>query len=139
MAVTFIPGWQAAVDVGGSDLTLIGNVVGYSDDQTAVPKATFGSKYRRTIGGQGVYTLELSGHLSAEDAAALWALRAADGPQSWTVQMGDPGEATDAGIIGGSAIVTNLSFDDDAEGNWAWSLSLEGDGTPTYTPATPPT
>lgn len=133
MAQTFIPGYLTEITIGGNDWTLIGNVVSFSDDQTAVPKPTFGSKYRRTIGGQGLYSVDVSGHLAAEEVGNLWAARAADGPQSWEIQIGEPTEPTDGGTVTGDAIITNLSMEADAEGNWAWSMTLEGDGEPTYT------
>jgi len=135
---TFIPGYMTEVTINGTDVTLIGQVVSYSDDQTAVPKPTFGKRYRRTIAGQGLYTMEVSGHLAAENVGELWAIRAETEPIAWTVQIGTATEGTDGGIVTGNAVVTNLSFDADAEGNWAWSMSLEGDDQPTYTPPAAP-
>ena len=44
MAQTFIPGYHTEIEVGSDDLTLIGQVLSYSDDQNAVPKPTFGLK-----------------------------------------------------------------------------------------------
>lgn len=137
MGETFIPGYDTAITINTEDFTLIGQVVSYSDDQTAVPKPTFGKRYRRTIAGQGLFTVEVSGHLAAEKVAALWALRAEKLPVPFTIQMGELGEVTDGGIVAGKAVVSNLEFSADAEGNWAWSCSLEGDDEPTYTPATP--
>lgn len=131
----FIPGYQTEIEIGADDLTLIGQVVSFSDDQTAVPKPTFGRRYRKTVAGQGSYTVEVSGHIAADASALLWAIRAVEGPQPWQIQMGELGGDTDAGIAAGSAVVTNMTWEADAEGNWAWSLSLEGDGEPTYTPA----
>lgn len=135
MSETFVPGHFTEINIATDDLTLIGNVVSFSDDQTAVPKPTFGKKYRRTIAGQGLYSIEVAGHLAAEFTAELWALRATPDGVSWTVQIGDIGNPSDSGIIGGTAIVTNLTFEADAEQNWAWSMTLEGDDEPTYTPA----
>lgn len=135
MAETFIPGYFTEIEIATEDYTLIANVTSFSDDQTAVPKPTFGSKYRRTIAGQGLYTIDVSGHLSAEKTAALWALRANPFPVAWSVAIGDQGQASDGGIVAGTAVVTNLTFEVDAEQNWAWSCTLEGDGEPTYTPA----
>lgn len=133
----FIPGYMTEILIGTDDVTLSGNVVSYSDDQTAVPKPTFGKRYRRTIAGQGLYTIEVSGHLAAADVAILWAIRAVEGSQVWTIQIGDIGTPTDGGIVDGTAVVTNLTFEADAEGNWAWSCSLEGDDAPSFTPPVP--
>lgn len=133
MAETFIAGYLTEIEIATEDYTLIANVTSFSDDQAAVPKPTFGTKYRRTIAGQGLYTMDVSGHLAAEKAVALWQLRSNDGPVAWQIQMGELGEPTDAGIMSGTAIVTNLTFEVDAEQNWAWSCTLEGDGEPSHT------
>lgn len=134
MAQTFIPGYFTDISIGSEDLTLIGQVVSFSDDQAAVPKPTFGKKYRRTIAGQGTYSIDVSGHLAAEEVGTLWVLRSSPFPQTWVIQIGDVGQATDGGIISGLAILTNLTFEADAEGNWAWSMTLEGDDAPDHTP-----
>lgn len=138
MAQTFIPGYLTQITIGSDDLTLLGQVVSFSDDQTAVPKPTFGTKYRRTIAGQGLYSIDVNGHLAAEEVGTLWAIRAQALPQSWEIQVGEPLGATDGGTLTGLAVVTNLTMEADAEGNWAWSCTLEGDGEPTYTPPTGP-
>ncbi len=134
MAVhTFIPGHMTDIQVGIENLTLTGQVVSFSDDQAAVPKPTFGTKYRRTITGQGTYSIDVSGHLAAEEVGSLWALRALEGAVPWSIQVGDIGTPTDGGIVDGDAVITNLTFEADAEGNWAWSMTLEGDGAPNFT------
>lgn len=135
---TFIQGYLTEITIGGTDYTLIGQVVSYSDDQAAVPKPTFGNRYRRTIAGQGLYTIDVNGHLAAEEVGNLWAMRGSNEPQDWTIQIGEAGGATDGGILAGDAVVTNLTMEADAEGNWAWSATLEGDGEPTYTPPAAP-
>lgn len=135
---TFIPGYMTEILVGTDDLTLIGQVVSYSDDQNAVPKPTFGTAYRRTISGQGTYAIDISGHLAAEEVGTLFALRANPDAQVWTIQIGAIGEATDGGILDGTAVITNLTMEADAEANWAWSMTLEGDGAPNYTPPVAP-
>lgn len=132
---TFIPGYMTEILIGTDDLTLIGQVVSYSDDQAAVPKPTFGSRYRRTIAGQGTYSIDVSGHLAAEEVGTLFQLRAQTEAQVWEIQIGEVSPAlTDGGKLAGTAVITNLTFDADAEGNWAWSMTLEGDGIPTHTP-----
>ena len=134
MSETFIPGYLTEIIVGADDLTLIGQVVSYSDDQNAVPKPTFGTKYRRTISGQGTYAIDISGHLAAEEVGTIFTLRANPDAHNWNIQIGELGAATDGGILNGSAIITNLTMEADAEANWAWSMTLEGDGAPTLTP-----
>ena len=138
MAETFIPGYLTDIVIGTEDLTLIGQVVAYSDDQNAVPKPTFGLKYRRTIAGQGTYSIDVSGHLAAEEVGTLFALRADPDAQDWSVQIGELSGSTDGGILAGAAIITNLTMEADAEANWAWSMTLEGDGQPSYTPPVGP-
>lgn len=130
---TFIPGYQAAITLGSDDVTLIANVLSFSDDQTAIPKSTFGTKYRRTIAGQGLFTVDVSGHLGVDETPTLWALRSQTDPVAVAIQVGELGGATDGGIISGSAVVTNLTYNTDSEGNWSWSATLEGDGEPEYT------
>ena len=137
MAQTFIAGYLTEITLDAEDVTLIGNVVSFSDDQAAVPNPTFGTKYRRTIAAQGRYSIDVSGHLTAEQVGALWALRANTDPIAWSIVIGATGEATEAGTVAGTAVVTNLTFEADAEQNWAWSCTLEGDDAPTYTPPTP--
>ena len=138
MPDTFIPGYLTEITIDAEDVTLIGNVTTYSDDQTAVPKPTFGSRYRRTIAGQGLYTIDVEGHLSAEQTEALWLIRTKSEAVAWSVQIGAEGAATDGGIIDGFAVVTNFTMAADSEGNWSWSLTLEGDGEPSYTAAVAP-
>ena len=138
MAQTFIPGYLAAVEINSEDLTVIGQVLGYSDDATALPKPVFGTRYRNTVRGQGVVSIDVSGHLSAETVASLMVMNALPDAVTYSIQIGEisPG-ATDGGILSGSAVITNLSLGDDATANWSWSLTLETDGLPVYTPATP--
>ena len=137
MAQTFIPGWLASVEIMAIDLSVIGQVIGYSDDHTALPKPVFGQSYRNTVRGQGVVSFDCSGHLSAETVADLFGINAADIAVDFSVQIGELGGDTDGGIMSGTGVITNLSIDDDATGNWAWSLTLESDGAPLYTPAVP--
>jgi len=127
----------AAITIGSDDLTVIGNVISYSDDATAVPKPVFGQRYRNTVRGQGVVTIGCSGHLSAELVSNLFALNAQADTVAYEIQIGEAAGPTDGGKMTGNAVITNLSIDDDSEGNWAWSLNLESDGVPVYTPVTP--
>jgi hypothetical protein len=140
MAVTqtFIPGYQAAVTINLEDLTVVGQVIGYSDDATALPKPVFGTRYRNTVRGQGVVSIDVSGHLSAETITALMTMNAIPIPVTYSIQMGEIGGLTDSGILSGLAVITNLTLGDDATANWSWSLTLESDGDPEYTPAVAP-
>ena len=137
MSQTFIPGWQAEIEINLTDLTVVGNVIGYSDDATAVPKSVFGKKYRNTVRGQHVVTIDASGHLSAEIVPDLMAMNAIDIPVAFSIQIGTAAGATDGGTLDGTAVISNLSLNDDSEGNWSWSITMESDDEPTYTPVTP--
>ena len=137
MSQTFIPGYLAEVTINLEDLTVVGQVIGYSDDATSLPKPVFGQRYRRTVRGQGVVSLDVSGHLSAEVTAALMTMNALPDPVAYTIQIGEAGAATDSGELSGSAVITNLTLGDDATSNWSWSLTLETDGDPVYTPVAP--
>lgn len=137
MSQTWIPGYLATVSINAVDLTVVGQVIGYSDDATSLAKPVFGSRYRNTARGQGVVSLDCSGHVSAESIGDLFTMNALPGTVAYSVQVGEAGEATDGGVLTGDAVITNLSINDDATGQWAWSLTLETDGTPAYAPATP--
>jgi hypothetical protein len=137
MSQTFIPGYLAAVTINSEDLTVVGQVIGYSDDATALPKPVFGTRYRNTVRGQGVVSLDVSGHLSAEVVAALMVMNALPDAVEYSIQVGELGNATDSGILSGQAVITNLTLGDDATANWSWSLTLETDGDPVFTPVAP--
>ena len=137
MSQTFIPGYLASVEINAEDLTVVGQVVGYSDDATALPKPVFGTRYRNTVRGQGVVSIDVSGHLSAEVIGALMIMNALPDAVAYSIQIGELGGGTDSGILSGQAVITNLTLGDDATANWSWSLTLETDGDPIYTPVAP--
>ena len=137
MSQTFIPGYLAAVTINLEDLTVVGQVIGYSDDATALPKPVFGTRYRNTVRGQGVVSIDVSGHLSAEVTAALFTMNALPEAVDYEIQIGEASGATDSGVLTGKAVITNLTLGDDATANWSWSLTLETDGDPVYTPVAP--
>ena len=135
---TFIPGYLASVEINAEDLTVVGQVIGYSDDATALPKPTFGPRYRNTVRGMGVVSLDVSGHLSKETVDALFVMNALPTAVTYSIQIGEEGGLTDSGVLSGSAVITNLTLGDDATANWSWSLTLETDGPPIFTPAVAP-
>jgi hypothetical protein len=137
MAQTFIPGYLAAVTINAEDLTVVGQVIGYSDDATSLPKPVFGTRYRNTVRGQGVVSIDVSGHLSAEVIDALMVMNALPTSVLYAIQIGELAGATDSGSLTGSAVITNLTLGDDATANWSWSLTLESDGDPVFTPVAP--
>lgn len=134
MTTTYVPGYLTEIEIGADDLTVIGQVVSYSDDAAAVPKPVFGQQSRNTVRGQKVYTIEVSGHLAAEFTGILFGLNTQPGAIPWQIQIGLAAAPTDGGLLTGDAVITNLTMDADAEGNWAWSMSLEGDGPADHTP-----
>jgi len=132
---TFIPGWQAEISIDVEDLTVVGNVLNFTRTRASLPKPVFGTPFRHEIVGQAAGTLAASGHLSAEKAPALEALFAAAVGHPYEIQVGELGGATDGGKYNGILNIVEYAIDDDAEGQWAWSISATLDGVPSYTPA----
>lgn len=136
---TFIPGWQASIELGNPsvDVTVFGNVLSFARTRASLPKPVFGVQFRHEIPGQASGTLSCSGHVSAEglpDLENLFATSAA-GSVPYVIQVGALGTDTDGGLYQGLAAITEFSIEDDAEGEWDWSISATLDGAPNYTPA----
>ena len=129
----FLPGWKTAVTIDSEDLTIIGQTLGFSMDQTALPKPTFGQKSRNTIAGQQVATISIAGHVDETAAGILFGILDADQPVTYTIQIGEL-LTSDGGSIAGNGVLSNFTLDADADGQWAWSAELETDGDSTYTP-----
>ena len=53
---------------------------------------------------------------------------------AYEIQMGTAAGDTDAGKWTGNLVVTELTLDSDAEGEWEWSLNATLDGAPVYAP-----
>jgi hypothetical protein len=132
---TFVPGYLTALTVNLVDLGIFGNVVGLNFTKTAPRKPVFGSQSQRTISGQIAGDMSASGHVAAEGPITdLLAALTAEVPLAFTLQAGEAAGATDAGSFAGNLVVTSLSFNADAEGEWDWSMAAAFDGMPVHTP-----
>ena len=134
MSQTFIPGWETEITINTEDLTVIGNVIGFTRTRASNPKPIFGSDFRRENTGQGGGTLSANGHCSTEKITALEALYDSNVSVPYTLQMGTAGGDTDGGAWAGELVITELTYDVDAEGEWDWSINATLDGKPAYTP-----
>lgn len=132
---TFIPGWQATVTINSENLTAIGSAFNIQHSPNVIVKKHFGTQYSDRIAGKLDVTFSASGNISAEQAAALHALVIAQAPVTFSLQMGTAASASDGGLFSGSCLLSNLSFNVDADGDWAWSLDAGSAGEVTYTPA----
>lgn len=132
---TFIPGWQAQITISADDVTAVGNVLNITRTKASLPKPVFGTPFRHEIAGQSAGTVSCSGHMSAEFAPKFEAIFGSPGSLPYSIQIGELGGDTDGGILSGELNITEYAIDDDAEGQWAWSITASLDGAPLYTPA----
>lgn len=132
---TFIPGYLATVTIDAEDLSAIGSVTRLQKSRNVMTKPTFGNEYGFSLGGQKIAAFSASGHLSAEKAAALEALFDEELPVDFSLQVGEGAGATDAGLHTGKCVISSLTIEANADGEWDWSLEAQTSGAVTYTPA----
>ena len=137
MTQTFVPGWQTTITINSEDLTVVGNVLGFTRTKASNPKPVFGQDFRHELPGQAGGSLSAQGHVSTEKIAGLETMFNSEVPVAYTLQAGTPAGATDAGSWAGNLVITEYTLDTDAEGEWEWTINATLDGAPTYTPATP--
>jgi hypothetical protein len=133
MVQTFIPGWQTTTTVDLEDITVIANQFQMTRTWGSLPKAVFGSAFRKEIKGQGGGTVAMSGHISVEKQAALETILAKDVAVAYVFQVGELSGDTDAGTYAGFLVITEFTMEAGAEDEWDWSLSATLDGAPVYT------
>ena len=131
---TFIPGWQTTITLDGDDWTVHANVLGFTRTKSSQPKPVFGTPFRHEIPGQASGTLDLEGHVAVEHIQDLEDAFNSETAVPYTIQVGQSGGATNAGVYTGQLVLTELTIDTDAEGEWEWSASGTLDGKPVYTP-----
>lgn len=134
---TFIPGWQTTVTLNAEDVSAVGSVVRLQKQRQVMTKPTFGSPAGFSLGGQRIAQFSANGHISAEKAAALEAMFAADEPIAFSLQVGIGSSDTDAGLHTGLCVISNYTIEANADGEWDWSIEAQTSGEVTYTPASP--
>ncbi len=137
MTQTFVPGWQTAITINTEDLTVVGNVLGFTRTRASNAKPVFGTDFRHEIPGQAGGTLSASGHVSVEKIASLETMFGSEVGVAYSIQAGTAAGATDAGAWTGILVITEYTLDSDAEGEWEWTINATLDGEPVYTPPTP--
>lgn len=136
MPETFIPGYLGTVTINATDVSAVGSVVRLQRTRTVMTKPTFGSPDANSLGGQRLGRFSASGHISAEQAAALnTAFEAATVP--FSLQVGEAAGATDGGLYAGDAVISDYTVEANADGEFDWSIEAQTDGAVTYTPAAP--
>lgn len=136
-ALTFVPGWETSITIDGDDFTVHANVLGMSRSKSSQPKPVFGTPFRHEIPGQASGTLSLEGHITVEHIQDLEDAFNSAVSLAYIIQVGTAAGPTDAGTYAGNLVLTELSIDTDAEGEWEWTASATLDGAPAYTPPTP--
>lgn len=134
MALTFIPGWETSITIDTGEWTAFANVLGIQRSRSSQPKPVFGTPFRHEIPGQGSGTLALEGHVTKEHIQDLEDAYNSAVSLPYVIQVGTSGGATDSGTYAGNLVITELSIDTDAEGEWEFTASATLDGAPAYTP-----
>lgn len=134
--MSFVPGWQATITLDSENLTATGSVIQLQLSRQSLPKPVFGSKARRTLAGQITGTISAQGHITADAYEALDAAFRKDAAVPITIQMGTATSATDAGSYAGNVVLTQLTAEANADGEWDYSYTAEFDGDATYTAGT---
>lgn len=137
----WIPGYLGTIEIGTDDLSASGMVVGLAMTKNALDKPTFGDGYMARVSGMRDGTLTAQGHASGgpdNELQKLFALFESVEPVAFSVQMGDPTNGPDGGIVSGNGIISDYSITGDATDEWEWSISMAFSGAYTYTPAPPP-
>ena len=134
---TFIPGYLGTVTLGVEDISAIGSVVRLQKTRNVMTKPTFGNPWGFSLGGQKIAAFSASGHLSAEQAAALEAAFDEDLPFTFALQIGEASGVTDGGLHSGNVVLSQLTVEANADGEWDWSCEAQTSGPVIYTPASP--
>jgi predicted secreted protein len=131
---TFIPGYLGTVLINAENVSAIGSVVRLNKRRNVMTKPTFGNPWGFSLGGQKIGAFSASGHISAEQAAALEAAYDA-GSVAFSLQVGEAAGATDAGVHTGNCVISDYTIEANADGEFDWSIDAQTTGTVTYTPA----
>jgi hypothetical protein len=134
---TFIPGYLGTVTLNLEDISAIGSVVRLQKTRNVMTKPTFGNPWGFSLGGQRIGQFSANGHLSAEQAEALETAYNAQLPIEFSLQVGEGAGATDAGLHTGSCVISSLTIEANADGEWDWSIDAQTSGLVVYTPASP--
>ncbi len=137
MAQVFIPGWNTTITIDTDDFTVFGNVLGFTRTKASLPKPVFGSQFRNEVPGQAGGSISVQGHVSVSGIIHLNDAFDSQTSVPYIIQVGDAAGPTDAGQFAGDLVVSELTLDTDAEGEWEFTMACTLDGTPAYTPPTP--
>jgi len=137
MSQTFIPGWSTDVVVHLHDLTVVANSFSMTRTKGSLPKAVFGSSFRKEIPGQAGGTVALAGHVSVEILPDLETIFNSDVAVAYIFEVGIATSAVEAGAYTGFMVITEFSLDSGAEDEWDWTINATLDGVPVFTPPTP--
>ena len=112
---TFIPGYLGTVTLNSQNISAIGSVVRLAQSKNVMTKPTFGNAFGNSLGGQSLGAFSASGHISAEQIAALQAMFAAAGSIAFSLQIGTAAGATGSCVVGrpaqsGRAVVRKISL-----------------------------
>lgn len=132
---TYVPGYLGTVTLNSDNISAIGSVVRLNQRRNVMTKPVFGAEWGYSLGGQKLGGFSASGHVSAEQLSDLQDAFDVDAGVAFTLQVGEAAGATDAGAYTGNCVISDLTVEANADGEFDWSIDAQTTGTVTYTPA----
>ena len=134
----YISGYLADIEVDSQTLDEFGNTAVLAKTRTVTEKPAFGVQDVGAVAGQSRTSLACEGHADPTIIEALDAAYEKAGDVAFTFQIGEQGEATDAGVYTGTGIMSAWTpADADADGQISFSFEIMANGPVPYTAPTP--
>jgi hypothetical protein len=132
MATTWIPGYIAEFKIGSDQLESMiasGTLV---QNKNIMLKHVAGAQEPVALAGLSTGTISVSGSVSVEDFAKLNTAFESSAVVVYIFQLGEDGEALDAGAYTGNAMVEGLTAAFDADDSFTFTMDMVLSGQATY-------
>jgi len=132
MAETWIPGYVAEFKIGADQLESMIASGSLVLNKNIMLKHVAGAQEPVALAGLATGSISVSGSISVEDVGKLNTAFESSTLVVYIFQLGEDGEALDAGAYTGNALVESFSAAFDADDSWTFSMDLVLSGIATY-------
>ena len=132
MATTWIPGYVAEFKIGANQLESMIASGTLTLNKNIMLKHVAGAAEPVALAGLATGSISVSGSISVEDFAKLNTAFESSAVVVYIWQIGENGEALDAGAYTGNAMVESLSAAFSADDSWTFSMDMVLSGIATY-------